>query len=144
MAGTPLKEKVLSAAIVYPGFTALLGTNPFRWYNQQLYQGSEFPGITVMEVSNPQTYALVGRLPTSFARLQFTIWTVNTTVGFAKLAAVEALLYEFLETLNLVGIPGLCSYNNQVVNARDGWYPLPSPGNPQRLIDAMIFSNDTL
>lgn len=141
---TPIKERIRTAAIAFPGFTALLGTNPFRFYDLQLNQGSEFPAIVLTAVSNPQTYALVGRLPTSFSRFQFTIWSTNDALGMQKLAALEALIIEFLETLNLVGIPGLCSYSNQVVNARDGWYPLPSPGNPQRLIDAMIFSNDSL
>lgn len=142
--GTPLKERIRSAAIVYPGFTALLGTNPFRWWDQQLRPGSAFPAIVVTTVSNVPTYAIVGRLPTGFSRLQFTIWSVNTTLGMANLGALEALLTEFLETLNLVGIPGLCSYSNRVVAARDGWFPTPEPGNPQRLIDAMIYANDTL
>jgi hypothetical protein len=141
---TPLKDRIRAAAIAIPGFTALLGTNPFRWYDQQLHQGSAFPAVVVTEVSNPQMYALVGRFPTSFSRIQFTIWSVNTAAGMANLAALETLLVNFLETLDLVGIPGLCSYSNRVVAARDGWYPTPEPGNPQRLIDAMIYANDTL
>lgn len=141
---TPLKDRIRAAAIVYPGFTALLGTNPFRWYDQQLNQGSAFPAVVVTTVSNPPTYAIVGRLPTSFSRLQFTVWSTNDAAGTSKLAALEALITEFLETLDLVGIPGLCSYSNRVANVRDGFFPLPSPGNPQRLIDAVVFSNDTL
>jgi hypothetical protein len=140
----PLKDRVRSAAIAFPGFTALLGTNPFRWYDQQLNKGSAFPAIVVTVVSNAPTYALVGIVPTSFSRLQFTIWSVNDAQGMAKLAALEALLIQFLETLDLVGIPGLCSYSNVILSARDGWFPTPEPGNPQRLIDARIFANDQL
>lgn len=141
---TPLKDRIRAAAIANASFTALLGTNPFRWYDQQLNQGSQFPAIVVTEVSNAPVYALIGRLPTSSSRIQFTIWSVNTPAGMAKLVSLETILLEFLETLNLVGIPGLCSYNNQVVASRDGWFPRPEPGNPQRLIDAMIFANDSL
>ncbi len=141
---TALKDRIRAAAIANPTFTGLLGTSPFRWYDQQLNQGSAFPAVVLTQVSNPQMYALVGRFPTSFSRIQFTIWSVNTAAGMTKLAALEAALIEFLETLNLVGIPGLCSYSNQVVAARDGWFPTPEPGNPQRLVDAMIFSNDSL
>jgi hypothetical protein len=141
---TPVKDRIRAAAIANPTLLGLLGSSPFRWYDQQLYQSSAFPAVVVTQVSNPQTYALVGRLPTSFSRYQFTIWTTNNAAGMTARAAVGSALIDFLETLNLVGIPGLCSYNNQVVGDRDGWYPLPEPGNPQRLIDAMIYANDSL
>ncbi len=143
---TPVRDRIRTAALnsTDPDFTALLGTNPFRWFDNQLPQGAAFPAVTVQVVSNPQTYALVGRLPTSFSRYQFTLWSVNTSLGMTKLAALEAAIIDFLETLNLVGIPGLCSYSNRVVAARDGWFPTPQPGNPQRLIDAMIYANDSL
>ncbi len=141
---TPVRDRIRTAAALTSDITDLIGTNPVRWYDNQLYPGSVFPGVTVQVVSNPQTYALVGRLPTSFSRYQFTLWSVNTALGMTKLAALEAALIEFFETLNLVGIPGLCSYSNTVVAARDGWYPTPQPGNPQRLLDVMVYANDSL
>ncbi len=141
---TPVKDRIRAAAIATPALTALLGTNPFRWYDRQLYQGSAFPAVVVQAISDPRMYAIVGRLPTSFSRYQFTIWATNNAAGMTSLALVEAALVEFFETLNLVGISGLCSYSNTVVNARDGFFPTPQPGNPTRMIDAMIYANDSL
>lgn len=141
---TPLKDRIRAAAIASAPITAIVGTNPFRWYDRQLNQGSVLPAVVVQEVSNPQQYALVGRFPTSFSRVQFTLWSVNTALGMARLAALETALLEFFESLNLVGIPGLCSYSNQVVNARDGFFATPEPGNPSRILDVMIFANDGL
>lgn len=141
---TPVKDRIRAAAIATPALTAILGTNPFRWYDRQLNQGSAFPAVVVQAISDPRTYAIVGRLPTSFSRYQFTLWALNTAAGISGLAALEAAMVEFFESLNLVGIPGLCSYSNQVVNARDGFFPEPQPGNPTRFIDVMIFANDNL
>jgi len=141
---TPIKDRIRSAAIAYPGFTALLGTNPFRWYDQQLVQGSAFPAVVVSLISQVDIDAIVGRMPMIFTRVQFTIWSVNTPTGMASLASIEALLKDFVDSLNLVGISGLCSYSNRVVSSRDGWFPRPEPGNPQRLIDAMVYANESL
>ncbi len=141
---TPLKERIRSAAIATPAMTALLGTNPFRFYDQQLVQGSAFPAIVQQVISGAPTYILAGRLPCSSSRVQFTLWATRDAAGLTALAALEAALVAFLDTLNLIGIPGLQQYQNLVVLSRDAFYPLPQPGNPQRIIDAMIYSNDTL
>ena len=141
---TPLLEKIRSAAISTPALTALLGTNPFRWYDKQLVPGSAFPAIVQQIISDSQNYSLTARLPNSNSRVQFTIWGTNTAAGMTSLAAVEAALYTFLDTLNLIGISGLVQYPNFVVAGRDGFFPTPQPGNPQRLIDAMIYANNSL
>lgn len=141
---TPLKDRIRAAAIVTPALTALLGTNPFRWYDMQLNQGSEFPAVVVQAVSNPESYAFTGQMPTSWNRMQFTLWGVNRGPEIAKLAALEAAMQTFFNSLNLIGISGLVQYPNLIVAARDGFKPLPAPGNPQRIIDVMMFSNNTL
>lgn len=141
---TPIKDRIVAAAIATPALTALLGINPFRWYDRQLVQGSAFPAVVAREISAPRVYALAGPLPTAFRRWQFTLWGTNNSAGIASLASLESALDTFWESLNLVGIPGMLGYNNQVVNRLDAFYPIPEPGNPQRLIDVMIFANDNL
>ncbi len=139
-----LLDRIRSAAIATPALTALLGTNPFRWYPIQLAQGSAFPAVVAQVVSGNKTYSVNARLVTGNSRVQFTVWSVNTGAGFASLASVEAALSTFFDSLNLTGIPGLTQYPNFVVAARDGFFAQTEPGNPQRLIDVMVFSNDTL
>ena len=141
---TPLLERIRSAAIATPALTALLGTNPFRWYDKQLVPGSAFPAVVQQVISDSQSYSLTTRLPNSNSRVQFTIWGVNTAAGMTSIANVEAALQTFLDGLNLIGISGLVQYPNFIVAGRDGFYPLPQPGNPQRLIDAMIYANNSL
>ena len=141
---TPLKDRIRAAAIATPALTSLLGTNPFRWYDTQLSQGSAFPAVVVQIISSAKTYNVAGRMPNGNNRVQFTIWGANTAAGMAAMANVETALATFLDGLNLVGIPGLIQYQNLIVGARDGWVALPQPGNPLRLIDAMCYSNDSL
>lgn len=141
---TPLKDRIRSAAIATPALTALLGTNPFRWYDIQLVQGSALPAVVVQIISGAPVYVVAGRLSNSSTRVQFTLWGVNTAAGMASLASLESALVTFFDSLNLVGIPGLAQYQNMVVGARDGFIAIPQPGNPLRLIDAMIWSNDRL
>jgi len=77
-------------------------------------------------------------------RVQFTIWGQNTAAGIAAMFSVETALDDFLDQLNLIGIPGLLQYNNLIVGERDGFVSAPQPGNPLRLIDAMIFADANL
>jgi hypothetical protein len=139
-----LKDRIRAAAIATPALTAILGVNPFRWYDQQLVEGSAFPAVVVQSVSDPQTYAYTGMMPTSWSRYQFTLWGVNTGPGILAMQGLETALQTFLNSLNVIGISGLVQYPNLIVAARDGFKPLPKPGNPQRLIDVMIFNNNTL
>lgn len=142
---TPLKDRIRSAAILTPALTALLGTNPFRWYDTQLRQGSLFPAVVVQFISTPgNSYSLTGRMQNSQTRVQYTIWGQNTSTGVAQVAAVEDALATFWDSLNLIGIPGLVQYPNYIVAARDGFVAAPQPGNMLRLIDVMMTNNDSL
>ncbi len=144
---TPVRDRIRTAAIATPSLTAILGTNPFRWYDPQLAQGSVFPAITAQVVSDPASYVFTGRLPTSWSRYQFTLSATNTTnsqTGIPALVALEAAFLTFLDSLNLLGIPGLVQYPNLVVAARDGFKAGPQPGIKQRILDVMIFANSTL
>jgi hypothetical protein len=145
--GTPVRDRIRTAAIATPALTAILGTNPFRWYDPQLAQGSVFPAIAAQVVSDPSSYVYTGQLPTSWSRYQFTLSATNTSdasTGIPALVALESAFMTFLNSLNLIGVPNLLQYPNLVVAARDGFRPAPQPGIKQRILDVMIFANTTL
>ena len=137
---TTLEAKLRAQASAYAPLTALLGSSPFPWYDTQLKQGSTPPAIRVLLVSNPQVYCNVGRLPTSFARVQFQIWDTDPQRG----RAVEAALFGFFDTFNAVGPSGLPSYPVEVIDVRGGYYPLAEPPYFLRDVDARIFQNQNL
>lgn len=139
---TSLKAKLFAAAKVDAGLSALLGSAPFRWYDVQLRQGSAFPAVEVMLISNPRTYVMAGRLPTGWSRVQFTIFGLGADSQNADLVA-QALV-NFLATFDAVGIPGLAVYPNQVVGDRDAGMAATQPLTFMRVIDVMIFSNDSV
>jgi hypothetical protein len=141
---TDLKERIRLAAIATPALTAVLGTNPFRWYDTRLVQGSAFPAVVAQVISNVKSYVFGGRLPNSHSRVQFTLWAQNTSAGITALGNLERTVGTFLDSLNLIGISGLLQYPNRIVLARDGFVPTPEPGNSLRLIDVMMASNDSL
>lgn len=144
---TPVRDRIRAAAIATPTLTAILGTNPFRWYDPQLAQGSVFPAVAAQVVSDPASYVYAGRLPTSWSRYQFTLSAVNSsdaTTGIPALVALETALMTFFDSLDLIGVPGLLQYPVLVVAARDGFRAGPQPGIKQRILDVMLFANSTL
>lgn len=139
---TSLKAKLFAAAELDAGLAALLGSAPFRWYDVQLRQGSAFPAVEVLLVSNPRTYVMAGRMPTGWARVQFTIFGLGPSSENAD--AVAQALVNFLGTFNAIGIPGLAVYPCQLVGDRDAGQAATQPLTYMRILDAMIFSNDTV
>jgi hypothetical protein len=137
---TPLEVKLRSQASVFPSLLAILGTIPFRWYRDQLQQGSVYPAIVVQLISDPKSYVLTGRMPTSWARVQFTIWDTDPE----RIPTTESALLDFFDVFNGVGPGNLPSYPVEVVNTRETTVPNPEPKRFTRMLDAMIFSNDTL
>lgn len=135
-----LEAMLRTQALAFPGLTALLGTNPFRWYDTQLRQGTAFPAVTVQLVSGNETYAFNGRLATGWSRMQFTIWDSDPE----RARNVEAQLTAFLDVFNGTGIQGLSEYPNSIVMRRQTLFSETQPPLFQRINDAQIFSNSTL
>lgn len=98
------------------------------------------PAVAVQQVGGSPTYALAGRLPTGFTRVQFTVWDTDPERG----RAVESAILSFLDQLNLIGIPGLAQYPCMVVSQREGMFTTPQPPGHLVYLDAQIFSNDNL
>lgn len=139
---TTLENKLRSNASAYSALSSLLGTAPFRWWDTQFVPGSSpLPVVVVFQVDNPRTYALGGRLPTGWNRIQFTIWAT----GREQASTVKAALIGFLDQFQqAIGKPNLIAYPNLIVNDRDGLYAETQPPAWLSTIDAMIYSNDTL
>lgn len=137
-----IKSKLFAAASIDAGLQALLGTNPFRWFDQQLPQGAAFPALTVTVVSNPRTYVFNGQLSTSFVRVQFSVYGTGNNSQNAE--AVVGALASFLRGFNAYGIPNLPANANTIVADRDGGIAQTQPLTYQRFVDAMIFDNETV
>jgi hypothetical protein len=70
------------------------------------------------------------------------IW--GDSAGSATATTVEAQLLLFLDQLNLIGIAGLAQYPSQVVLQKDWLYIQTEPPIGGRIVDAMIFNNESL
>lgn len=137
-----LKANIRTAAASYSPLTSLLGTSPLRWWDERKPQGSGLPCVVVTIVSGSPTYVATGRLHTGWTRVQFTIW--GDSAGSSTAMNVETQLLAFLDQLNLLGISGLAQYPNNVVLQRDWMYAQTEPPLAGRIVDAMMFSNDTI
>jgi hypothetical protein len=140
---TSLKAMIYAAARQDAGLQALLlgGSPPiFNFWDTQLAQGSLFPAVVVNLVSNPRDYATTGRLPTSWARVQFTVYGTGNDSKNADL--VVAALIAFLDTFNAAtGSPGAIANPTYVLGDRDGGIAITQPMTYQRFVDARIFWN---
>ncbi len=142
MAST-LEVKIIAAVTAYAPLTALLGTPP-RLYDSQLTQTAAYPAMTVQEISNPRVYVFNGRLPTSWARIQFRIWGGQFAAGNQAADQVRTALLSFLDQFNAEGIPGLSLYPCRVLNDLRGGFAQEETLIYQRILDAMIFWNESL
>lgn len=142
---TPLQDKLLAAALLDPNLPGLLGSTPFRWYFGQLTQGSAYPAVVTQEISRVPRYMYAGRATRPVqCRIQFTIWGGQFDAGRKAALSVEAALRTFLDQFNAIGIGGLVQYPNYVSGARDGFYTQTDPLTFQRLVDAMMWDNETI
>jgi hypothetical protein len=132
-----LESKLFAAALAYPPLTALIGTSNTAWNDTQLPNPATYPAVVVLQVSNPKLRGFGGVSPTSWKRMQFTIWGSSG----ASARAVEAVMYGFLAQFNAYGIPNLPANASAVIDVRSGLYAETQPPKYLRIMDAMIFDN---
>lgn len=137
-----LKAKLFAAAKIDAGLQALLGTNPFRWYDTQLNQQATFPAIVVFIVDNPREYVTTGQMSTSKTRVQFTIYGTGNDSQEAD--AVVNALQAFLLGFNAYSSRSLPANDNQIVGDRDGGIADTQPLTYQRFVDAMILNDELM
>jgi len=138
---TTIEQKIITAASANAGLQNLLGTNPFRMYDTQEVVGSPFPTTTLMTVSDTKSYTAEGRNNLARYRVQFTIWGGQFAAGAAQAAAVRDALMAFLDGFSAVRNGQVAT---QVVLERRGLFPLTDGPTWQRILDAMIYSDDSL
>jgi hypothetical protein len=143
---TPLTVKLRTAALADPNLTGqLVGSGftgvqapfngSFRWYDRQLWEGSPYPAVTVMQVSGVP-YQASYRNPVSKYRTQFMLWEGPTPdIAGALLTAIQTFMDSFSAAQ--------AGQRSLVIDVRDGFYAATQPGIYQRIVDAYIFSDDT-
>lgn len=140
---TSLKAKLFAAALQNARLVYLLGSGSpliMRWYDVQLQPNqTAFPAVVVTLVSNPADYVTAGRLPTSWSRVQFTVYGTGTDSQNAD-TIVEAIT-EMLDTFNGDGITGRVASPNYIVGDKDAGVAKTQPLTYMRIVDARIFWN---
>jgi hypothetical protein len=134
-----LKARIWTDASQYTALTALIGTSPFRLFDQRLPQGVAFPAVVMESVANPHAYVAGGQMPTSFTRIQFRIY--GTGNDSENAALVGDTLIAFFSTFDGPGT-GAPTLPNYVVGDRDMGIAQTDPMTYMRLIDMRIFSNE--
>ncbi len=137
-----LKSRIFAAASVDAGLIALLGSNPFRWWDQQLQQGAGFPAVVMEMIGAPRDYVASGTMPTGWTRMQFRVYGEGTDSENAN-EVVDAL-DAFLRTLDLIGLPNSPAFPNLIVNDIDFGIVQTQPYTYMRLLDTKLFVNDQL
>jgi hypothetical protein len=141
---TSLKAKLFAAALLNPALVYLLGSGSplvMRWFDQQLSQsaGTGFPAVVVSQVSDPQMYVGSGRLPTSWARMQFTVY--GTGGDSQNADAIVQALAAFLDTFSADGVTGRPASPCNILSDRDMGIAATQPLTYMRIVDARIFWN---
>ena len=137
---TTLLAKLRTAAALDATLGPLLGPTPFRWYDQQLNEGTSFPAVAAFVVSTVPQYATNARCITARYRVQFNVFDPNPQ----KARQVATAIAAFLDSFNAFssGSP-VTQQPNQVVNQRDGGVAQTQPLTAMQIIDAHIWNNET-
>jgi hypothetical protein len=143
---TTIKARLYSAARLDAGLVALLGTGSpmvLQWHDMQVPLGGPFPAVGVSVVSNPRTYAVSGRLPTGFSRIQFDVFGTGNDSQEAD--QIVTALAKFLDGFSGgTGVTGKSQYSNLIVSDRDAGIAQTQPLTYRRIVDAMCFVDDIL
>lgn len=138
---TPFKTRMRTAALANAGLAALISSN---WYDTQLPQAATFPAVVMQQITGPRMYSNVGRLATFWGRFQFTIWGGRYDAGAQARDNVFQALMNFLDSTPFDGVAGRTQSPNFIVGDRDALYPQTDGPIYQKIVDAMIFQNETL
>ena len=138
-----LLSKIRTGALGFAGLTALLGgASAFRWYENQLQQGSQFPAVVATLISNPRDYVFNQRMRTSFARVQIEVWGYDPVANDAIVEQLAAFLDQFAayEASGTAAIQAA----NYIVGDRGMLYPDTQPPQYQRIVDVKFLDNDNV
>lgn len=139
-----LKAKLFASASANAGLQALLQNGSvFQWGDIQLAQQWDLASHSAVEVfliSNPKDYISTGVMFTGWARVQFSIYGHGNDSENAD--AVAEALFAWLLTLVTLTQDGQPS--NFVAGDRDSGIAQTQPLTYQRIIDVMMFKDDSV
>lgn len=135
-----LLAKLRSAASADTTLAGLLGSSPFRWYDQQLVEGTAFPAVAAFVVSRVPQYSVSQMLTTAEYRVQINVFDPNPETARAVASAIE----QFLTTFNAYSAGDSNPIQpNRVVNQRDGGIVQTDPLTAMQIMDVMIWNNES-
>ena len=138
---TTLLAKLRTAAALDATLAGLLGSSPFRWFDQQLSQGTAFPAVAAFVVSNIPQYSNTQLMITAQYRVQLNIFDPNPQ----KTREVANAIRTFLTTFNAYSPGSPTSLQpNRVVMQRDGGIAQTQPFTAMQMMDAIIWNNEQL
>lgn len=138
---TTLLAKLRTAAALDSTLAGLLGPMPFRWFDQQLVQGTAFPAVAAFVVSSVPQYSNTQLMITAEYRVQLNIFDPNPQ----KTREVANAIRQFLTTFNAYSPGSPTSLQpNRVVMQRDGGIAQTQPFTAMQMLDAMIWNNEQL
>lgn len=152
MSAVSLEARIRTAASQDAALVSLLTAGAsFRWCcNGWLIQGllpitpGAKPVVVTQLISNNAMYVAGGRIPTSWARVQFLIYGGQYTAGAQAAEDVGAALKAFLDTLHLSTTNPDVAQANYVTNERAMLFPHTDSPIYQKVIDGMIWSDDSI
>ena len=139
------EQKFRTLAAANGTITALLGTNPLRWYDVQLPQAQTLPNVVVQRISTARLQAqdtLLGLGQFSKIRFQFTCRGEGANQPtFEAARAVGAAVIQFLGTVNLTsGANSQPPKPAYVLGERVGMDPQTNPPTPTYIVDAAVWN----
>lgn len=142
---TSIQDRLYTDAGNYSALTALLGTNPFRWFEPPVRQGTVLPALTVQKISGSSLYGVSRRIAQGYSRYQFTIWGGQYAAGVAARDSIATALLAFMDQWSGgTGITGLGQYPNRNVLDRESVYQWTDTPIYQRILDFLLFTDETL
>jgi hypothetical protein len=135
---TPLETKLITAMLQNFCIAGLVGN---RIYDTQEVPGSVFPSLVVQVISHVPPYVTAGRVVTALYRVQFTLWGGKFAAGQQNADALRDALFQFLDTFSALPAGQVAT---RVVMDRRALFPRTDGPIWQRVVDAMIWSDDSL
>jgi hypothetical protein len=99
-----------------------------------------FPAVVANQVSRPRMYVTNGRLSTSFATMQLTVYGSGNDSENAS--AVVAALEDFFKVFNATAVASAPAFPNRILRDKDGGIAQTQPLTYQRFVDVEIFNDE--
>lgn len=140
-----LEARIRAAAAAYAPLATLIGSGSpliLRWNDRQLAQGSAYPAVVALTITNPPTYVFTGRVTSSFALIQYIVWGGVGAAGVQAAEDVTAALISFFDQLDLQGNGRAQQQQNMVIANREAAYTQGTTLIYQRVLEVRVLATD--